>query len=81
MIVLNNSKLILHFNFCRYDWRLKFLNLKKNGTRQNIIGQEEREEMWIPDLVFDNALKEKKVSFFQFIVFIFLLFKWVDILL
>ena len=47
----------------RYDWRLAFVNLKTDGARKNIIKEEERNKIWIPQLVFDNALKEIQVWF------------------
>ena len=49
--------------FNRNDWRLTFSNLKKDGTRKNLIGEEERKIIWIPELIFDNGILESKVNF------------------
>lgn len=53
----------------RFDWRLSFVNLKTDGARKNIIKEEERDKIWIPQLVFDNAVKEIQVFFFSEFVF------------
>ena len=45
----------------RNDWRLGFLNLKKKGTRNNLIGNTEIQKLWIPELLFDNAATTTKV--------------------
>ena len=39
----------------RYDWRLKFVNLKTSSDELNTIGAEERETLWIPSLIFNNC--------------------------
>ena len=49
-------------HFFRFDWRLTFVNLKKNNLQKNIIGREEREEIWIPNLVFDNSVDDVQIS-------------------
>ena len=47
--------------FFRHDWRITFINLKKEGTRINLIGEEDRNKIWIPELIFDNGLTDSKV--------------------
>ncbi len=39
----------------RYDWRITFVNLKNNTKRVNAVGPDERNKIWIPNLVFDNS--------------------------
>ena len=39
----------------RYDWRLIFVNLKNSTKRVNAVGPDERNNIWIPHLVFDNS--------------------------
>ena len=46
----------------RYDLRLSYLNLKNHSTRGNIIGQKERDEIWIPNLVFTNSIDDSFVT-------------------
>jgi hypothetical protein len=41
---------------------LIFLNLKKDEKHKNIIGTEEREIIWIPNLVFDNSVEDVQIS-------------------
>ena len=42
----------------RSDWRLSFSNLRDGGKVENIIGSEERDAIWIPNLYFDNSVEE-----------------------
>ena len=42
--------------------RLSYLNLKNHSTRGNIIGQKERDEIWIPNLVFTNSIDDSFVT-------------------
>ncbi len=44
------------------DWRLTFYNLRKNGTLQNNVGTKEKDEIWIPNLLFANSIKERLVE-------------------
>jgi hypothetical protein len=39
----------------RYDWRITFVNLKNSTKRVNAVGPDERNKIWIPNLVFDNS--------------------------
>jgi hypothetical protein len=48
--------------YFRFDWRLTFVNLKKDERRKNIIGPEEREKIWVPNLVFDNSVEDVQIS-------------------
>jgi hypothetical protein len=48
--------------FLRNDWRLSFFNLKTNEKRKNIVGSEEKDQIWIPNLVFDNSVKDSQVK-------------------
>ncbi len=60
--------LLLYFNYqksehiLRFDWRLIFHNLKKDEKHKNIIGTDEREILWIPNLVFDNSVEDVQIS-------------------
>ncbi len=56
------------FTKCRYDWRLSFVNLKNESKRKNIIGFEEREQIWIPNLVFDNSIKDIQIRNDDFVI-------------
>ena len=38
----------------RYDYRIKYLNLKKTQS-QNSLALEDVQRLWIPFLVFDNT--------------------------
>ena len=38
----------------RYDYRIKYLNLKKTRS-QNSLALEDVQQLWIPFLVFDNT--------------------------
>ena len=40
--------------FQRYDYRIKYLNLKKTRS-QNALSLEDVHKLWIPFLVFDNT--------------------------
>ena len=44
--------------FFRTDWRLTYYNLQQSGKIKN-IGDEERNKIWIPNLIFDNSAKER----------------------
>jgi hypothetical protein len=54
------KKIIMHP--FRFDWRLIFVNLKKDERHTNIIGTEEREIIWIPNLIFDNSVEDVQIS-------------------
>ena len=45
-----------------YDNRLTFRNLKDEIDGENNLGQEMRDEIWIPRLVFCNSLSEIRIS-------------------
>ena len=49
----------------RYDWRLDFYNLRTDRARRNIIGEDEVDKIWIPELIFDNAKADSKVFLFH----------------
>jgi hypothetical protein len=55
-------KVITILFFFRFDWRLIFVNLKKDERRKNIIGPEEQEKIWVPNLVFDNSVEDVQIS-------------------
>ncbi len=42
----------------RSDWRLSFSNIRSSAKVENIIGSEERDAIWIPNLYFDNSVEE-----------------------
>ena len=42
----------------RYDYRIKYLNLKKTRS-QNALSLEDVHRLWIPFLVFDNTEKNE----------------------
>ena len=44
--------------FQRYDYRIKYLNLKKTRS-QNALSLEDVHRLWIPFLVFDNTEKNE----------------------
>ena len=44
--------------FQRYDYRIKYLNLKKTRS-QNALSLEDMHRLWIPFLVFDNTEKNE----------------------
>ena len=55
--------LFLDLTFSRYDYRIKYFNLK--GIRsQNAVALQDVQRLWIPFLVFDNTEKNEatKVS-------------------
>jgi hypothetical protein len=54
--------------FFRTDWRLTFYNLRKTGQFQSNVGEEERNKIWIPNLIFDNSVKEKLIEIDKFSV-------------
>ena len=66
--IKDNRSMIGHI-FCsgwhilfRFDWRLFFVNLKNDERHKNINGREEREKIWIPNLVFDNSVEDFQIS-------------------
>jgi hypothetical protein len=42
--------------------------LKNESKRKNIIGFEEREQIWIPNLVFDNSIKDIQIRNDDFVI-------------
>jgi len=49
---------LFRFSCLRYDWRLSFVSLKNGSTRGNTVSKMEREQIWIPSLVFGNSVKD-----------------------
>ncbi len=47
---------------------MTFYNLRKSGKLQNNVGDDERKEIWIPNLVFENSVKEMHVKNDEFSV-------------
>jgi hypothetical protein len=45
---------------------LAFFNLRSTGNLQNNIGVKERDEIWIPNLIFDNSVEENLIENDQF---------------
>jgi hypothetical protein len=41
---------------------LAFYNLRQTGKSQSNVGDDERKEIWIPNLIFENSVKEKLVE-------------------
>jgi hypothetical protein len=41
---------------------LTFYNLRSTGDLQNTVGVEKKDQIWIPGLVFDNSVEEKRVE-------------------
>jgi hypothetical protein len=41
---------------------LTFYNLRKSGKLINNVGEEERNKIWIPNLIFDNSVEEKLIK-------------------
>ena len=62
--ILRIMLLYLVLLFHRYDYRIKYLNLKKTRS-QNALSLEDVHRLWIPFLVFDNTEKNEatKVKF------------------
>ena len=58
MVLLLENLLLEIVVFNRYDYRLKYLNLKK-ARSQNAINIEDLQKLWIPFLVFDNTEKNE----------------------
>ena len=48
---------------CRYDYRIKYFNLKKTRS-QNALALEDVHRLWIPFLVFDNTEKNEATKVF-----------------
>ena len=58
---------VYHYNFIRrtifrYDWRLKFVDLKNDPKRANTVNLESRNKIWLPNLVFDNSIAEVQIK-------------------
>jgi hypothetical protein len=53
---------VLFWNLLRTDWRLTFFNLRSTGDLQNNVGLEEKDQIWIPSIIFDNSVKENLVE-------------------
>ena len=47
------------FQYIRRDWRLKYVNLHDGS---NPVGISQRNELWIPNLVFENCVKDFNVK-------------------
>jgi hypothetical protein len=45
---------------------LAFYNLRQTGKSQSNVGDDERKEIWIPNLIFENSVKEKRVKSDEF---------------
>ena len=45
----------------RHDWRLTFVNLK-NDSNKNKLDPEDRENIWIPNLVFENNANDAYIK-------------------
>jgi hypothetical protein len=41
---------------------LTFYNLKNSGNLINKVGAEEKDEIWIPSLIFDNSVEEHLIE-------------------
>jgi hypothetical protein len=50
------------WNLIRTDWRLTFYNLRGTGDLQNNVGAEEKDQIWIPGLIFDNSVEENRIE-------------------
>ena len=48
--------------FSRIDWRLSFNNLKNETKRSNIVNSDDRNKIWIPNLIFDNSVPEALIK-------------------
>ena len=57
----------------RYDYRIKYFNLKKTRS-QNALALEDVHRLWIPFLVFDNTEKNEATKVFCFAHSMVLLF-------
>ena len=51
----------VHLNLLRHDWRLTFVNLK-NDSNKNKLDPEDRENIWIPNLVFENNANDAYIK-------------------
>ena len=49
-----NEKTLCIYTYTRYDFRIKYFNLKKTRS-QNALALEDVQRIWIPFLVFDNT--------------------------
>ena len=45
---------------------MAFYNLRQTGKSQSNVGDDERKEIWIPNLIFENSVKEKRVKSDEF---------------
>ena len=54
------SGVTIHF-FYRFDPRLTFSNLKNGSAQSNTVGQSERQQIWIPNLVFGNSVVDSYI--------------------
>jgi hypothetical protein len=53
------EKVSIHLSFLvRKDWRLSYVNLQGEGKKKNSVGQAIRKELWIPNLAFENCVKD-----------------------
>ncbi len=59
---IKNQNFQLSCKYLRTDWRLTFYNLRNTGKHQNNVGEEERNKIWIPSLIFDNSVDEKLIE-------------------
>ena len=46
----------------RFDPRLTFNNLKNASAHGNTVGQSERQQIWIPNLVFGNSVVDSYIQ-------------------
>ncbi len=44
------------------------MNLKSEERRKNVVGAEERDEIWIPNIVFDNSIKQSHIKNDEFAI-------------
>ena len=56
--LIGNPLKYIRLVFQRYDYRIKYLNLKKTRS-QNALSLEDVHRLWIPFLVFDNTEKNE----------------------
>jgi len=48
------------FNFIplRRDWRLSYINLQDEKKQKNLVEQSMMQLLWMPNLAFDNCVKD-----------------------
>ena len=56
--IKNTFSVKIHIRLKWYDSRLTFYNLRGEMKRGNVVGSVERDDIWIPRLVFANSLPE-----------------------